>query len=104
MIRAGGNTLRTELHELTNYIWNTEKLVQDWTNLLLYLFINRVKISYHEQKQRKSSLLKASKEVGLEVNTEKTKYMRVSRHQNVGKNHNLLIANRSFENVAPSVY
>jgi hypothetical protein len=27
---------------------------------------------------------------------EKTKYMVVSRHQNVGQNHDLLIANKSF--------
>jgi hypothetical protein len=37
--------------------------------------------------------------VGLEVNTEKTKYMFMSRHQNVGKNHSLVIGNKSFENV-----
>jgi len=45
-------------------------------------------------------VLEVSREVGLEVNTEKTKYMVVSRHQNVGQNHNLLIANRYFKNVA----
>jgi hypothetical protein len=39
----------------------------------------------------------ASKEVGLEVNTEKTKYMLLSRHQNAGQNHNRKIGNRSFE-------
>jgi hypothetical protein len=42
----------------------------------------------------------ASKEVGLEVNTEKTKYMLLSRHQNVRQNHDMKIANRCFENVA----
>jgi hypothetical protein len=35
-------------------------------------------------------------EVGLEVNTEKPKYMAVSHHQNAGQNHNLLIANKSL--------
>jgi hypothetical protein len=30
------------------------------------------------------TLIDASKEVGLEVNTEKTKYMLLSRHQNAG--------------------
>jgi di/tripeptidase len=35
----------------------------------------------------------ASKEVGLEVNTKKTKYMLLSRHQNAGKNHDIRIGN-----------
>jgi hypothetical protein len=34
------------------------------------------------------------------MNTEKTRYMVVSRHQNAGHNHNLLIAVKSFEIVA----
>jgi len=36
----------------------------------------------------------------VEVNTEKTKYMFVSCHQNAGQNNNLLVANKSSENVA----
>jgi hypothetical protein len=48
------------------------------------------------------ALLGASKEVGLEVNTEKTKYMLLSRNQNAGQNHDIKIANRYFENVAQS--
>jgi hypothetical protein len=46
------------------------------------------------------ALLKDSRETGLEVNTEKNKYMVTYCHQNVGQNHNLMIANKSFENVA----
>jgi len=45
-------------------------------------------------------LLDASKDVGLEVNMERTTYMAVSRHQNPERNHSLLISNKSFENVA----
>jgi hypothetical protein len=45
-------------------------------------------------------LIDASKEVGLEVNTEKIKYMLLSRHQNAGKSYDIKIANRCFENVA----
>jgi hypothetical protein len=37
--------------------------------------------------KKNTALIDASKEVGLEVNTEKTKYMLLSRHQNAGKNH-----------------
>jgi hypothetical protein len=35
----------------------------------------------------------------ISVNTEKTKYMLLSRHQNAGQNHDIKIANRCFENV-----
>jgi hypothetical protein len=49
-------------------------------------------------------VLEASREVGLEVNTEKTKYMVVSHHRNVGQSHCLLNANKSVENVAKFKY
>jgi hypothetical protein len=38
--------------------------------------------------------------VGLEVYIEKFKCMVMSRHQNAGQNHNLLISDKYFENVA----
>jgi ribosomal protein S2 len=38
--------------------------------------------------------------VHLEVNTEKTKYMLLSRHQNAEQSYDIKIANRCFENVA----
>jgi hypothetical protein len=40
-----------------------------------------------------------SKEVGLEVSSEKVKYMLMSRSQKVGQKHSIKIANRSFEDV-----
>jgi hypothetical protein len=46
----------------------------------------------------------ATKEIALEVNSEKTKYMLLSRHQNSGQNHDMKIANRSFENMAQLKY
>jgi hypothetical protein len=49
-------------------------------------------------------LIDDGKKVGLELNVEKTKYMLLSRHQNAGQNHDIKIANRSFENVAQSRY
>jgi hypothetical protein len=50
-------------------------------------------------KENMETWIDASKEVGLEINIEKTKYMLLSRHQNIGQNRNIKIANRSFENV-----
>jgi hypothetical protein len=46
------------------------------------------------------SLIEASKEVGLEINVEKTKCMLLFCHQNAVQNGDMKIANRSFENVS----
>jgi hypothetical protein len=43
------------------------------------------------------TLIDASKELGLEVNTEKTKYMLLSHHQNAGQSYGIKIANKCFE-------
>jgi hypothetical protein len=40
------------------------------------------------------TLIDASKEVGMEVNVEKTKYMLVSRDQNAGQTQEIKIGNR----------
>jgi hypothetical protein len=50
------------------------------------------------------SLTDAGKEVGLKVNAGKTKYMLVSRGQNVDQIWNIKIGNRSFENVSQFKY
>jgi hypothetical protein len=55
-------------------------------------------------KKNMETLTDASKEVGLEINIEKTKYMLLSHHQNVGQNRDIEIANRSFENVSQFKY
>jgi hypothetical protein len=54
--------------------------------------------------KNKETLIDASKEVCLEVNVEKTKYMLVSRNQNAAQNQDIDIANRSFENVSQFKY
>jgi hypothetical protein len=40
------------------------------------------------------ALVVASKEIGLEVNDDKTKYTVVSRNQNAGQNHSIKIDNK----------
>jgi hypothetical protein len=45
-------------------------------------------------KEFKETLLEASRDVGLEINAEKTKLMTMSRYTNTGQNQNIRIANR----------
>jgi hypothetical protein len=46
------------------------------------------------------ALLDTSKKICLEVNSEKTKYMFMSRHQAAGQSNYIRVANISFERVA----
>jgi hypothetical protein len=55
-------------------------------------------------KKNTKTLSDASKEVGLEINIEKTKYMLLSHHKNAGQNQDIKIANRPFANVAQFKY
>jgi hypothetical protein len=55
-------------------------------------------------KENSETLLESSRDVGLEINAEKTKYMIMSRHPNSGQNQNVRIADESFENVAKFKY
>jgi hypothetical protein len=55
-------------------------------------------------KKNTEALLDASKEVGLEVNPEKTEYMLMACSQKIGQKHSIKIANRSFEDVAKCKY
>jgi hypothetical protein len=55
-------------------------------------------------KKNTEALLDASKEVGLEANPEKTKYILMLRSQKVGQKHSIKLANRSFEDVAKFKY
>jgi hypothetical protein len=50
------------------------------------------------------TFIDTSKEVRLEVNVEKTKYMLVSHDHNAGQNWDIKIGNKSFENVSQFKY
>jgi hypothetical protein len=66
--------------------------------------VNLLGDSIDTLKKNTETLIDASKEVGLEINVEKTKYMLLSRHQNVGQDRDIKIPNRSFENVSQFKY
>jgi len=53
----------------------------------------------HTIKKNTEALLVGSKEIGLLVNGHKTKYMVMSRDQNIVRSQNINIDNSSFENV-----
>jgi hypothetical protein len=55
-------------------------------------------------KENTESLLDHSRDISVEINAEKTKYVILSRHPNSGQNQNIRIANESFENVAKFKY
>jgi hypothetical protein len=57
--------------------------------LLVYDDVDPLGDNIDTIKKNTQTLTYASKEVGLEVNTEKTKYMLLSRHQNAGQNHDI---------------
>ena len=50
-------------------------------------------------KKKTDALVVASKEIGLEVDADKTKYMVMSRDQNAGRRQNIKIDNSSFGRV-----
>jgi hypothetical protein len=62
--------------------------------------VNLLGDSVNTIKDNSETLLEACRDIGLEINAEKTKYMIMSRHLNSGQNQNIRIANELFENVA----
>jgi hypothetical protein len=80
---------------------NQEGLKSNGTHQLLVDTddVNILDGSIHTIKRNTEALLVTSKEIGLEINGENTKYMVMSQNQNAEKNHNIKIDNKSFETV-----
>jgi hypothetical protein len=66
--------------------------------------VNLLGDSVNTIKENSETLSEASRDIGLEINAEKTKYMIMSRYPNSRQNQNIRIANESFEKVATFKY
>jgi hypothetical protein len=55
--------------------------------------VNLLGDSINAIKENRETFLEASRDVGLEINAEKTNYMIMSHHPNSGQNQNVRIAN-----------
>jgi hypothetical protein len=60
--------------------------------------------SAHTVKKNAETLAAATKEIGLEVNAHKTRYMTVFRDQNAGRIHSMKMDNSSIERVEEFKY
>jgi hypothetical protein len=70
------------------------KLDETHQPLVYAEYVNLLGDKINTVQKKRETLIDAFNEVGLEVNAEKTKYMLLSRHQNLGQNHNTNTANR----------
>jgi hypothetical protein len=73
--------------------------------LLVYAsVVNILGGSVHAVNENAEALIVASKEIGLEVNADKTKYMVMSRDQNARQSHGMKTDNSFFEKVEELKY
>jgi sorting nexin-29 len=66
--------------------------------------VNLLGDSVNTIKENSETLLESSRDIGLQINAEKMKYMIMSHHLNLGPNQNMRITNESFENVTKFKY
>ena len=67
-------------------------------------YVNVLGGSIHTLKENAEALVAATREIGLEVSADRTKYMVMSRDQNAGRNHSLWTDNCTFERVEEFMY
>ena len=85
---------------------NQDGLKLNGTHQLLAYVDDVIRIlggSVRTVKENAETLVVATKEIGLEVNADKTKYMIMSRDQNAGRSHSMKIDNSSIERVEDKV-
>jgi hypothetical protein len=81
--------------------FNYSNLLLNGTHrLLVYADVTLLGDNIDTTKKNRQTLIDDIKEHGLEVNTERTKYILLSRYQSSGQNHDMKIGNRCFQNVA----
>ena len=74
--------------------------LNDTHQLLAYADdVNILGGSTHTIKENAEALVAATREIGVEVSADKTKYMVTSNDQNAGRNHSVRIDNSTFEKV-----
>ena len=61
--------------------------------------VNKLAGSIHTLKENAEALVAATREIGLEVSVDKTKYMVMSRNQNAGRIQSVRNYNSTFERV-----
>ena len=61
--------------------------------------VNILGVSIHTLKENAEALVAATREIGLEVSADKSKYMVMSQNQNAGRIHSVRIDNSTFERV-----
>jgi EAL domain-containing protein (putative c-di-GMP-specific phosphodiesterase class I) len=66
--------------------------------------VNLLGDSINTIKENTETFLESNRDIVLEINAEKTTYVIVSHHLNLGQNQNIRIVNESLENVAKFKY
>ena len=86
-------------------LWDSSLKLNGTHQLLAYADdVNILGGSIHTVKENAEALVVATKEIGLEVDADKTKCMIMSRDQNAGRSYSMKIDNSSTERVEEFKY